>query len=113
MSELEQFCILARTQKGRACVALILQVLNHKKIYVFGELLDVPSIQALRETEHEKALTTLELFAYGTYNDVKNNPDAYLELNDFQKIKLKQLSIISLAKENKVISHLFTYILSI
>lgn len=45
--EIEQFCILAKAQKGRACVALIQQVLNHKKIYSFGELLIVPSIAAV------------------------------------------------------------------
>lgn len=46
-AELEQFCILARTLKGRACVALIQQVLGHSKIFYFGELLAVPSIQGV------------------------------------------------------------------
>jgi hypothetical protein len=47
MSELEQFCILAKTLKGRACAALIEKVLNHRKIFVFGELLSEPSVQAV------------------------------------------------------------------
>jgi hypothetical protein len=46
MSGLEQFCILARTCKGKACCALIQQVIS-KKVFVFGELLAEPSIQAV------------------------------------------------------------------
>jgi len=47
MDELEQFCILAKSQKGRACAALIQQVLGSRKIFVFGELLYVPTVQAV------------------------------------------------------------------
>lgn len=104
-AELEQFCILAKNQKGRACAALIQQVISHKKIYVFRELLEIPSVIALRETEHEKALNTLELFAYGSIADFLELPEKYIDLNDFQKSKLKQLSLISLAKVDKIISY--------
>lgn len=89
-SELEQFCLIARSQKDRACANIIQQVLKDKKIHVFGELLAVPSVQAvrigviglicswltiiliskqLRGSEFSNALETLELFAYGTYSD--------------------------------------------
>jgi COP9 signalosome complex subunit 7 len=47
MAELEQFCVLAQTQRNRACVALIQQVVSHKKIFVFGELLAMPSVQSV------------------------------------------------------------------
>uniref|UniRef100_A0A4W5LD57 Uncharacterized protein n=1 Tax=Hucho hucho TaxID=62062 RepID=A0A4W5LD57_9TELE len=36
---LEQFTLLAKTARGRACMALIQQVLSNKKLFVFGELL--------------------------------------------------------------------------
>lgn len=42
MSELEQFLILAKTQKGRALDMMIQQVISHKKIFTFGELLAIP-----------------------------------------------------------------------
>jgi hypothetical protein len=42
---IEQFCILAKTAKGRACTALIQQVLTDKRVFVFGELLALPSVQ--------------------------------------------------------------------
>ena len=47
MSELNQFCLLASSQKGLALTALIQQVLNSKKIYNFGELLCIPSVQGI------------------------------------------------------------------
>jgi len=52
---LEQFCLLAKSLKGRAVVGIIQQTLNSKKVYVFGELLSMPNVQALRETEHVRA----------------------------------------------------------
>lgn len=69
MSDLDQFCILAKSQKSRACAALIQQVLSHRKIYVFGELLKLPSVQSLKDTEFRTSYNSLELFAYGTYRD--------------------------------------------
>ena len=46
-TELEQFCILAKNQKGRACAALIQQVISNRKIFVFSELLQVQSVVAV------------------------------------------------------------------
>ena len=76
---MEQFCILAKTQKGKACVAVVQQVLSHRNIYNFGELLDVASIRQLNtmtvcdsnDAEFKKAFDSLELFAYGSYCDYK------------------------------------------
>lgn len=44
---LVQFLVLAKGAKGAACSALIQQVLNNKKIFVFGELLAMPNVQAV------------------------------------------------------------------
>jgi COP9 signalosome complex subunit 7 len=41
----EQFCLLAKSQRGRALVALIEQVLAKERIYVFGELLEMEAVQ--------------------------------------------------------------------
>lgn len=45
---LVQFLVLAKGAKGAACVALIQQVLTNKKLFVFGELLAMPNVQAVR-----------------------------------------------------------------
>jgi hypothetical protein len=64
MSDLEQFCIIAKTQKGRACAAIIQQVLNNKKIYLFNELLSIPSIASLNESvEYNKSYKTLGIIS--------------------------------------------------
>jgi len=68
-SDLEQLRIQARSLKNAACVSLIQRAIGHKKIFLFGELLDEPNIQALRGTEFTKAFETLQLFAYGTFGD--------------------------------------------
>lgn len=53
-----------------------------------------------------KSLKTLELFAYGTWAEYRNSGGSdsqiYIELNEGQIIKLKQLTIVSLAEQNKV-----------
>ena len=104
-SELEPFCILALRQKGRACEALIQQVLSNKKIFVFGELLSLPSVAALRDSEYVKSFKCLELFAYGTYMDYVANPGDFIELTDAMRMKLRQLTIVSLAEHNKIIPY--------
>ena len=60
----------------------------------------------LDETEHVKSLRKLELFAYGKWSDYRDSQTIgahqYTELNELQAIKLKQLTIVSLAEQNKV-----------
>jgi len=104
-TELLQFCILARTQKGRACAALVQQVIAHRKIFVFGDLLDIPSVQALKESEFSNAFKTLELFAFGTIQEYSNNPRDYLELTEVQTFKLRQLSLLTLCAKEKNLSY--------
>lgn len=53
---LVQFLVLAKGAKGAACVALIQQVLSHKKIFVFGELLAMPNVQAVRMRDDDLSL---------------------------------------------------------
>lgn len=42
---LEQFVLLAKSARGAAAVELIKQALEAPGVYVFGELLDMDSIQ--------------------------------------------------------------------
>lgn len=99
MSDLEQYCILAKNQKGLACSALIQQVLNNKKIFYFSEFLSIPSVIALNDSqEYVKSYKTLYLFAYKTYNDYKSNTSEYLELSENLLMKLKLLTILTIAE---------------
>jgi len=107
MAELKQFCILASKQKGRACAALIQQVISNKKIFNFGDLLSMPSVLQLNDSDSEyiSYYKTLELFAYGKYNDYANAKEKYLELNETQITKLKQLTIVSLSAKSRKINY--------
>eukprot|EP00953_Heterococcus_sp_UTEX-ZZ885_P008016 4810-Heterococcus_DN1.PRE.1 len=104
-SGLEQFCLLAKTAKARACVALVQQVLAEKKIFVFGELLAMPNVQELRGTEHENQLRLLELFAYGTYADYKANQSQLPPVRHAMLDKLRMLTIVSLAQEQRIVNY--------
>lgn len=47
-SNLEQFLALAKSVRGAAAVSLVKQAIEAPNLYVFGELLDCPSIQQVR-----------------------------------------------------------------
>ncbi|KAJ8603080.1 hypothetical protein CTAYLR_006681 [Chrysophaeum taylorii] len=101
---LEQFTLLAKSLKGRAVVGIIQQTLSSKRVFVFGELLAMPNVQALRETEHAPYLLLLELFAYGRYSQYRST-EGLPELNPQQTLKLRQLSIVSIAREREVVPY--------
>lgn len=82
-----------------------LQVLNKEKIFVFGELLEMENVQALRGTEFEPHLKLLELFAYGTYSDYAAAPTSFPELSKKMIVKLRMLSIVSLAHLSKKVPY--------
>ena len=44
-AQLEQFCILAKSTKGRAIADFIQKATSQPGIFTFGELLDVPSVK--------------------------------------------------------------------
>lgn len=119
MSEkIVEYCRLASQQKNLALVLLIEKVLSDKKVYTFGELLGIKSIAALKtggddssETSDQqketflKSYNSLELFAYGSYEDYERQRGSFTDLSAVMIKKLKQLSIISLAMENKIIPY--------
>lgn len=66
--------------------------------YIFTELLQLPAVQSLRNAEPEYlfALTLLEFFSWGTYEELKSTPEISA-LSDAQTHKLRQLSLLTLA----------------
>ncbi|XP_050310946.1 COP9 signalosome complex subunit 7b isoform X2 [Anthonomus grandis grandis] len=101
---LEQFVVLAKSAKGAACVELVKQALEAPGVYVFGELLDSPNVADLLNT-HKIYLSTLNLFAYGTYKDYLANPQDFMQLSPAQKKKLQHLTIVTLATKSKCIPY--------
>eukprot|EP01087_Luapelamoeba_hula_P025139 TRINITY_DN982_c0_g1_i1.p1 TRINITY_DN982_c0_g1~~TRINITY_DN982_c0_g1_i1.p1 ORF type:complete len:262 (-),score=48.45 TRINITY_DN982_c0_g1_i1:80-865(-) len=103
-ASLVRYCHLARTTKGRGVTALIGQALANPHTFVFGELLEVPSVQQL-DGENKVWYDTLTLFAYGTYAQYKESPSKYADLSPVLVKKLKQLSVVSIASVQKSIPY--------
>jgi COP9 signalosome complex subunit 7 len=96
---LEQYLILAKTAKGKACEALIGQAISNPRTFVFGELLDAVQEGGLVGDW----LRVLEVFAYGTLKEYR---EARLpDLQPAQLKKLQMLTLASLAAENPVLQY--------
>eukprot|EP00939_MAST-03C_sp_MAST-3C-sp1_P002952 g2952.t1 len=79
-------------------------VLNEPDIYVFGELLSHPSVQALKTT-HPETFEGLRIFTYGTYKD-------YVAEAKFSKMvekrglrKLRKITLATIAGKRSVVSY--------
>lgn len=103
---LEQFTLLAKSAKGAACVELIKQALESNGVYVFGELLDMPNIAELaNEATHGPYYNLLNIFAYGTVTDYRENQNSLPALTPAMERKLKHLTIVTLATKTKCIPY--------
>jgi COP9 signalosome complex subunit 7 len=82
----------------RAAIDLITRATSAPNTFVFTELLLSPRIQALTGTADAAYLTILEIFCYGTYESYRSTA-GLPPLNDAQTLKLRQLSLVSLAQD--------------
>jgi len=103
-SPLGQFVILARSTQGKACEALVRNVLEHSGVFLFDELLACQNVQALSGTpDGAKLLALLRIFAFGTYADYKANRSDLPDLTPAMLRKLQLLTIVSLATKEKYV----------
>lgn len=94
-----------KAQNGAAGVAeVVTEAVSHEKLFVFGELLQLESIQALEaDTAHGAVFRLLKLFAFGTFADAAGADVP--ALTPQQSAKLRLLSIVSLAQDVKLIPY--------
>ncbi|CAA7267313.1 unnamed protein product [Cyclocybe aegerita] len=105
-AKLEPFLLMSKSVKGAAAAKLIQDATAAPGVFVFSELLELPNIQELGKSEqHRKFLTLLQLFAFKTYQDHLQHKDALPPLNQAQIIKLKYLTIVSLAAERRILPY--------
>jgi hypothetical protein len=69
-----------------------------------SETLTVVFVQ-LKGTEHSGALDLLRLFAHGIWSDYKSNAQMLPALEPQQELKLKQLTVMTLAERSKVLPY--------
>ena len=75
---LEQFLLLAKSAKGAAAAELIKQVTEAPGVYVFGELLDMPSI---KEVSYFSLFSSKVYFEFVTNADVVFRTSAAILVN--------------------------------
>ncbi|KAL0945656.1 hypothetical protein HGRIS_014810 [Hohenbuehelia grisea] len=105
-AKLEPFLLMGKSMKGAAAAKLIQDATSAPGVFVFSELLELPNIQELAKSEqHAPFLSLLQLFSYKTYQDYIQYKDSLPPLNAVQITKLKHLSIVSLAAEQRILSY--------
>jgi len=103
---IQQFVKEAENARGAEAVAnLIVNATAHSSLFAFSEILSVPNILELQGTEFSKFLDLLRLFAHGTWNDYKSNAAHLPSLEPDQVLKLKQLTVLTLAETAKVLPY--------
>ncbi|KAI1334339.1 PCI domain-containing protein [Xylariaceae sp. FL0016] len=100
LNALEPFLALTKSATApRAAADLVTQATSNPNTYVFAELLQTPQIQALAQsTDYAFHLKLLEIFSHGTYATYTSTPNLP-SLNDAQILKLRQLSLLTLASD--------------
>ncbi|KAM0298909.1 hypothetical protein HYE67_009490 [Fusarium culmorum] len=105
LNALEPFLALSKSATSpRAAADLVTRATSAPNTFLFSELLQTPAIQNLAESEFASHLTLLKTFAYGTYSSYKSTP-GLPELVEAQAIKLRQLSLLSLASDRQNLSY--------
>ncbi|KAH7687551.1 COP9 signalosome complex subunit 7 protein [Dioscorea alata] len=102
---IDRFIKQAEGMEGAPLAALVLEATSHPSLFAFSEILSSPNIAKLQGTRFSSSIDLLRLFAYGTWSDYKSNSGGLPTLLPDQVLKLKQLSVLTLAETNKVLPY--------
>nr|AEB71560.1 COP9 complex subunit 7a [Solanum chacoense] len=102
---IEFFVKQASALKGSALTSVIVEATSHPSLFAFSEILSVPSVLELEGTENSVYLDLLRLFAHGTWSDYKSIACRLPQLVSAQALKLKQLTVLTLADTSKVLPY--------
>ncbi|CAF0793354.1 unnamed protein product [Brachionus calyciflorus] len=81
-------------------VELIQKVIESSTVHSFSEFLEIPFFQTMKNDEnYSQYYNVLELFSFGTFSDYTTKNFNYPELNKSALVKLKHLTIISIASK--------------
>ncbi|KAI0757448.1 hypothetical protein C8Q80DRAFT_1282672 [Daedaleopsis nitida] len=106
VAKLEPFLLICKSAKGAAAAKLVQDATSAPGVFVFGELLEQPNVQELAGNEqHSRFFSLLQLFSYKTYQDYLQYKDSLPPLNNAQITKLKQLTLVSLAQDSRILPY--------
>ncbi|XWW99734.1 hypothetical protein V2A60_007746 [Cordyceps javanica] len=103
LNALEPFIALSKSATSpRAAADLIERATSAPNTYIFTELLQSPQIQTLAAShpDLQPHLALLRIFSYGDYDTYESTP-GLPPLGDAQRLKLRQLSLLSLAASGR------------
>ncbi|XP_047341495.1 COP9 signalosome complex subunit 7 isoform X1 [Impatiens glandulifera] len=95
----------ASSLKGSSLADVVIEATSHPSLFAFSEILAVPNVTELQGTEKSVYLHLLRLFAHGTWSDYKDNAGQLPALVPDQILKLKQLTVLTLAESTKVLPY--------
>ncbi|CAA0813558.1 COP9 signalosome complex subunit 7 [Striga hermonthica] len=101
----EFFVKQASGVNGAALSNVVVEATKHPSLFAFSELLAVPSVLELEGTENSVFLDLLRMFAHGTWSEYKTIEKRLPQLVPEQVLKLKQLTVLTLADTNKVLPY--------
>ncbi|KAJ0235618.1 COP9 signalosome complex subunit 7 [Hirschfeldia incana] len=90
---------------GESLVPIIIEATSHPSLFAFSEILALTNVAQLEGSAHSVYLEVLRLFAHGTWGDYKCNASRIPQLSPEQILKLKQLTVLTLAESNKVLPY--------
>ncbi|CAN1748391.1 COP9 signalosome complex subunit 7 [Linum perenne] len=97
--------VVASPAASSSLARIVVESTSHPSVFSFSEILAVPNFDQLQGTEHSTYIDLLKVFAYGTWRDYKAKSSVLPQLTPSQIIKLKQLTVLTLAGRNKVIPY--------
>ncbi|CAN4125948.1 unnamed protein product [Withania somnifera] len=98
---IDYFVKQASTLNDSALNNLIVEATSHPSLFAFSEILSLPNVLQLEGTENSVYLDLLRLFAHGTWSDYKSIAGRLPQLVSDQVLKLKQLTVLTLADTSK------------
>ncbi|XP_073061031.1 COP9 signalosome complex subunit 7-like isoform X1 [Primulina eburnea] len=102
---IDYFVKQAASLKGSELVDVIVEATSHPSLFAFSEILSVPTVIKLEGTGNSIYRELLQLCAYGTWSEYKSDSHRLPQLVPDQVLKLKQLTVLTLAETNKVLPY--------
>ncbi|KAI3681299.1 hypothetical protein L6452_36089 [Arctium lappa] len=102
---IEHFVNQASTFQGSSLATVIIEATSHPSLFAFSEILSVLNVIELQGTEHSIYLDLLRMFAHGTWSEYKSSAGSLPPFAPDQVLKLKQLTVLTLAETNKVLPY--------
>uniref|UniRef100_A0A1J3JWG8 COP9 signalosome complex subunit 7 n=1 Tax=Noccaea caerulescens TaxID=107243 RepID=A0A1J3JWG8_NOCCA len=90
--------------EGDALGSILVEATSHPWLFAFSEILALSYVAELEGSTDSVYLDVLRLFAHGTWSDYKRNTRC-AQLVPEQILKLKQLTVLTLAEINKMLPY--------